>query len=228
MMGIVTSPAAPPPTRSHPTARSMTADARDGATIRFARPTDSATDMARLILQTDEVFRFLFGVDPAAIGRMAGLVSAPFNVFSHRKTIVFESEAKQIIGILVAHAPSLEPPAGNDDDFSSVFTGWQLMRLWWRSLRIRALEDKSCIDGLYISNICVHEGARGLGIGAKLIAFIEHSARHTGYRSLWLDVAAGNDGARRLYERLGFVVQSERRVHVAPGRFHRMKKDLMG
>ncbi|TKJ20310.1 hypothetical protein A6V29_08940 [Blastococcus sp. CCUG 61487] len=47
--------------------------------------------------------------------------------------------------------------------------------------------------------------SRGVGIGSRLIASAEESARTLGATRMGLAVEHGNGGARRLYERLGYV-----------------------
>jgi GNAT superfamily N-acetyltransferase len=43
------------------------------------------------------------------------------------------------------------------------------------------------------------------GIGTRLIEYVEGELRNRGYAGVYLDVSVENDGARRLYERLGYV-----------------------
>lgn len=54
-----------------------------------------------------------------------------------------------------------------------------------------------------VSNLVVGEGSRDLGIGSALMAEAESFARAQGLRSLVVGHLAGNEGAGRLYERLG-------------------------
>ena len=54
--------------------------------------------------------------------------------------------------------------------------------------------------------IAVAAGHRGLGVGARLLAGGIDAARERGWRALSLSVEDGNDTARALYERHGFVV----------------------
>jgi predicted GNAT family N-acyltransferase len=46
---------------------------------------------------------------------------------------------------------------------------------------------------------------RGRGVGTMLLQYLIRYARESGYNTLRLDVIDTNAGARRLYERLGFV-----------------------
>ena len=60
----------------------------------------------------------------------------------------------------------------------------------------------------YLLAVAVDEEARGRGIGSTLLDHVEERARAEGSRRLALDVAAKNEGARRLYERRGMAVES--------------------
>lgn len=72
-----------------------------------------------------------------------------------------------------------------------------------------------------IDGLAVHPEVRGRGIGAALVtAAVEH-ARHEGRRRIRLRVLATNTPARRLYERLGFVVEG-----VLEGEFHLDGEDV--
>ncbi|MBT2747290.1 MULTISPECIES: GNAT family N-acetyltransferase [unclassified Lysobacter] len=61
-------------------------------------------------------------------------------------------------------------------------------------------------------DISLDESARGSGIGAALIVWAQDEARALG-RGMRLHVEHGNHGARRLYERLGFVVVDAMPTH---------------
>ena len=193
--------------------------------IRCATKDDASSDTARLVHQTDVVFRFLFGEGETALYRIQRLIEGERNVLSYRNMAVFETEPGKVAGVILAYAPALQRGAQNED-FYTVLSGGELFVLWLKSFAIGALDDKSEVDGLYISNVSVSPEARGSGLGAKLMAFAESRAFAEGHASLWLDVAASNVGARRLYERLGFEVNSERRVWCKPGRFLRMRKQI--
>jgi len=66
-------------------------------------------------------------------------------------------------------------------------------------------------DG-HVGMIAVSETAEGRGAGAALLAAAEDWARRRGYPRLHLNVFAGNDRARRLYERAGYAVETVRYV----------------
>jgi ribosomal protein S18 acetylase RimI-like enzyme len=61
--------------------------------------------------------------------------------------------------------------------------------------------DVSCA---WIYDIAIDEEHRGKGYGRALLNGLEQVAREHGMESIGLNVFAGNDYARRLYERAGF------------------------
>jgi ribosomal protein S18 acetylase RimI-like enzyme len=65
---------------------------------------------------------------------------------------------------------------------------------------------------LYIAGIAVWPDCRGQGVGTRFLAAARERARDLKLRELSLLCFAGNNGARRLYERAGFVVADWRPV----------------
>jgi ribosomal protein S18 acetylase RimI-like enzyme len=68
------------------------------------------------------------------------------------------------------------------------------------ALLIRRLERGT----LLMEGLCVHEDARGQGVGSKLLEAVVEEARHRGSTTVRLDVIDTNPRARALYERLGW------------------------
>ena len=62
---------------------------------------------------------------------------------------------------------------------------------------------------LYLFALDVEPRYQNLGVGTALIAAVEKDARRRGLNLVNLEVGVTNDGARRLYERLGFVLCGE-------------------
>ncbi len=87
----------------------------------------------------------------------------------------------------------------------------------------------SIADGdFYLQAIAVDEELHGAGVGSVLMDSFEERARASGSTRLSLDVSAKNEGARRLYERRGWTVESQwpKRLPVAGLKFYRMTKRL--
>jgi len=66
-------------------------------------------------------------------------------------------------------------------------------------------------DEIHINNVALRPQYRGRGIGTSLLRHVLVRARELGAARATLEVRASNDGARRLYERLGFYVAATRR-----------------
>ncbi|MFP4597447.1 MAG: GNAT family N-acetyltransferase [Persicimonas sp.] len=72
----------------------------------------------------------------------------------------------------------------------------------------------------YVNAVAVFEAFRGRGLGTQLMDLAEQLARDSGADELSLIVAENNDGARRLYERLGYEVRAGRPGSSADGFSH--------
>jgi len=66
-------------------------------------------------------------------------------------------------------------------------------------------------DEIHINNLALRPQFRGQGYGTALMHHVLAEARRLGARRATLEVRAGNAGALRLYERLGFYVAGTRR-----------------
>jgi len=83
-------------------------------------------------------------------------------------------------------------------------------------------------DGsFYLLALAVDDGMRGRGVGSSLLDQTEARARESGSSRLCLDVSAKNEGARRLYERRGMVVESRwPKLRLVPPLLLRMASEL--
>jgi predicted GNAT family acetyltransferase len=89
-------------------------------------------------------------------------------------------------------------------DYWGVRDGGRLVAMAGERLRVPGWTE--------LSAVCTHPGARGRGLAAALSAQVVRGILGRGDQAV-LHVADGNDGARRLYERLGFSLR--RQVHFA-------------
>ena len=123
-----------------------------------------------------------------------------------------------------------------EQDFYKLRMGSLVSRFWpWRGLRIffnlLLLDETAKPREFIVASIAVSPSSRGLGVGTALMNAAEDRARSAGKRLLSLGVIGENDGARRLYERLGYRVTGTRRgflVRFVTGdnAVHRMEKPL--
>ena len=134
----------------------------------------------------------------------------------------------QLIGILTFQT--------TDQDFYRPKMGAFVTRFWpWRALRIFLnllfLNDTAQPREFIVASLALSASARGLGVGTALMNAAQARARSAGKQLLSLDVAGENNGARRLYERLGYRVTGTRRrflIRFVTGdnTVHRMEKPL--
>ena len=91
---------------------------------------------------------------------------------------------------------------------------------------LRILE--TIADGdFYILTVIADGDMRGEGLGSLLLDHLEERARSSGSTRVALDVAKSNGGARRLYERRGWAVESKWPAFpLLPTVFLRMTKPL--
>ncbi|MFJ9782040.1 GNAT family N-acetyltransferase [Amycolatopsis sp. NPDC101161] len=68
--------------------------------------------------------------------------------------------------------------------------------------------------------------ARGRGVAVRLMDAVREAAEEAGADAIGLHVFEGNDRARRVYERLGFVHTGESEVITGKGRRNRMRLAL--
>jgi ribosomal protein S18 acetylase RimI-like enzyme len=80
----------------------------------------------------------------------------------------------------------------------------------------------------YLQSIAVDPDLRGEGVGSILMDSFEEQARESGATRQALDVSASNEGARQLYERRGWTIESQwpKRVPLPGMKFYRMVKPL--
>jgi len=76
-----------------------------------------------------------------------------------------------------------------------------------------------CLTGAfvgYIQTICVDPRYRGQGLGSKLVEFAEERILRVS-PNVFMCVSSFNDGARRLYQRLGYSVVGELTNYMVQG-----------
>jgi [ribosomal protein S18]-alanine N-acetyltransferase len=79
----------------------------------------------------------------------------------------------------------------------------------------------------YIQSVCVAPGARGRGVGTALVRFAEARIFRES-PNVFLCVSSFNDGARRLYERLGYVFVGELEDYIVTGHSERLYRKSIG
>ena len=178
--------------------------------IRPARPED-AKEVAPLIYSSGpRAFEFIFsnGKKQACLGFLQDCFTRKSLMFSYEHHHVVEDQG-QVVAIIGAFT---KRSMGK----TQLSTGIQIIRYLGilggfksllRGLKFeRKLVKPPLIDCYYICHVGVRADYQGLGIGEKMVAFIESVAHEKGISKLSLDVSVINPRAQKLYERLGFSV----------------------
>jgi ribosomal protein S18 acetylase RimI-like enzyme len=128
------------------------------------------------------------GEDPREIGRQRA--ARETGSFSYRNSVVAEVDG-QIAGALLGYPIAIEPEPIDTAGTPPMF------------VPLQELENLAA-GTWYVNAIATFPGARGQGVGSKLMQEAESKATALGLRGLSLIVSDANLRARRLYERLGY------------------------
>ena len=193
--------------------------------LRSAKPDENeGLCFARYMDQAAEgFFRFLLGRRAEAI--MASAFLEPQHSLSYQY-VTFAERSGELVGMTSAYT------GAQLRDFSEL----ALVRAAGNSpLRLKCMRvllapifrilNTVADEDFYLQGIAVEPSLRGEGIGSILMDDIEQRASACGSKSLCLDVAAKNAGARRLYARRGMIELSKwPDVGILPPLFVRMAK----
>ena len=176
--------------------------------VRSAKPTiEEGLAYAKFLDQAADGFiRFMLG--PKFADVIADTFATPTHDFSFQNVLVAEKNSV-IVGSVAGY--TAEQHSDCSDEVLRKARGFSALRMslvqsifgpLWRFLN--SLEN----DDFYLQSIAVAPEYRGEGIGSILFDAMEKRASSTAATRFVLDVAAKNDGARRLYERCGMTVQA--------------------
>ena len=196
--------------------------------IRPANPTfEEGLAYAKFLDQAADGFiRFMLGAKFAEV--IADTFATPAHDYSFENVLVAERNSV-IAGTAAGY--TAKQHFNCSDEVLRKTQGYSALRMsliqlvagsLWRFLN--TIDD----DEFYLQSIAVAPECRGKGVGSMLIDAMEERAVETDATRFVLDVAAKNDGARRLYERRGMTV-AERwpsRFPIPQFRVLRMAKPL--
>lgn len=184
-------------------------------TIRQAQPQDAHAVVPLIIDAIGEIANRLTGEQSTEAVRqeLTTLFQRDDNRHSYLNTYV-ATEDGQIVGILVyyygAHAIAMD----------ANLVKW----LAAKNAPSIIIDQEAHEDEAYIDTVCVTPEARGKGIGTLLLQYAEELTKQHGYTKLSLNVETQKEDARRLYERLGFVITEPWSIIDEP--FHHMVKQF--
>jgi len=197
-------------------------------TFRPAEPTrDDGLAFARYLDQAAEgFFRFLLGRRVEEI-LVTGFVE-PGHDLSY-ENVVFANRNGETVGMVSSYTAERHH-AASDRPLREAAGRWNVRFALVSTLcaPIFRIIDSVEAGDYYVQSVAVDPEARGGGVGTALMDLAEERGRAAGSRRLALDVAATNEGARRLYERRGMAEISRwpKRIRIEKLTFIRMAKPL--
>ena len=179
-------------------------------TLRPARPTsdEGVAFAGYLDTVTDGFFRAMLGRQVKRIVADAYIETG--HDLSHQH-VTFAERGGRIVGMASAYTAE-EHRRSSDEALVRAAGSIRSMRMAVVSFLGRpVLRFLECVpDGdFYLQAVAVDDDQRGHGIGSLLIDHVEAEARAHRCERVVLDVAAANDGARRLYEGRGMTIEAE-------------------
>lgn len=170
--------------------------------LRTAR-TDDALALAELVNMAGEGLPLYLwtkmaepGEDPWLVGqRRAQRDNASF---SHKNAVVMEEAGRVVAGLIGYRLPDVPDPI-DYETMPAMFIGMQ---------ELENLAPRTW----YVHVVAAVPEMRGRGIGTKLLSLAEELARETESSGMSIIVADSNEGARRLYERVGYREAGRRRA----------------
>ncbi len=219
---------------SDPALQAAAVPRTEGRILRAATAADAIPAAELIYLPMGSLADYLFGSDDRAqaIDVLSKLFVQRDNRFSFQHSSILEVDS-QVAGLLLAYPghrlSNLSLRMGSQ---LRQVLGWSgMIRLLRRSLPL--MGHKECEpDEFYIYTLAVHPDFQNSGLGTQLLTHAETRAAACGLSKCSLGVTIGNDGARRLYERWGYVIVDTVRVPKLqkaigyPG-YYRMVKNLI-
>jgi len=163
-----------------------------GIKLRSATKADCGTIAALYSISSDGVADYIWttlaspGEDILDVGQRR--YEREDSVFSYKNCVVVEKD-KKVVGMLVSF-PILFSDTSADDEVDPVLAPYSKLE---------------CNNSYYICGMAVLPEYRGQGIGTQFLETAEQLARTEGFNKLSLIVFEQNSGAKRLYERSGFL-----------------------
>jgi ribosomal protein S18 acetylase RimI-like enzyme len=206
----------------------MTAETAHPITLRAATPArDDGLACFRYVDQAAEgFFGFLLGRRAADI--VATAFAEPDHDLSYQN-VVFAERDGVIVGMTLGYTAEQHHRSSRDPLYRAAGKRALRMRFLFALFTPMMRIVDSVSDGdYYLQSIAVDPEMRGEGVGSILMDAFEEHSRASGATRQALDVSASNEGARQLYERRGWTVESQwpKRVPLPGMKFYRMIKIL--
>ncbi|MFJ7511219.1 GNAT family N-acetyltransferase [Peribacillus simplex] len=184
--------------------------------IRKATPEDAEKSAILTRLAIKEIAEVLTGEteEERVLSVLADLFRKSGNRISYENTFVSEHDG-QVSGLIIAYhgkdAESLDEPIVKQ------------LRMKMKDPSL-TLDKEAEMKDFYLDTVSVDPNFQGKGIGSALIQYIEGYAKNKGYPRVSLVVENENEGANRLYSRLGYIEMKT--ITISDHEFRYMVKEI--
>ena len=174
--------------------------------IRKANEDDDLERIAELIYKTDSfIYPYWFGSIENCISILPMFMRKEHFIFNlNNIDVSVDEETNEILGIICSYK--------NDDnldfDYTELENYNERFRFTIENYVKKLINEVKNADYAYISNICVHESARGFGIAGRLISYVKEKYKKQLLREIHLDVLINNVSAIKSYQKNNFNVSS--------------------
>jgi ribosomal protein S18 acetylase RimI-like enzyme len=176
-------------------------------------------EVAQLIYETDsETLNFYFKTKKNAAEKIEKLLKDKNSSWSYENIYIATGDNNEVFGVLLAYTGE---EANAKNDFKSFFKNLNLLD----ALKFLILDMGDIWagfdlkdDDFYLSDLAVDEKCRGKGIGTFILKKSIELAREKGCKRVVLDVDIENEGALRLYQRIGFKIFNKKRIRWLDGK----------
>ncbi len=200
---------------------------------RSASPDDAKAASELIFATFPDMATFIFGLGSKA--RAKEIIARIFPMSGHRMSYEMTEIVQyqgRVIGLMVTcpgkELGKLDRKLGRIMLKQYRFRG--KLALVIRGLPLMFIKEAS-VDEYLLSHLAVKPRFRGRGVGSLMLKRLENHAREHGLNKVTLQVALGNQKARKLYERHGFLVkalhlESNKRVPYVGAGYLKMVKEL--
>ena len=114
--------------------------------------------------------------------------------------VAVDDETNEILGVICSYK--------NDDNlnfnYDLLMEKNERYRFTIQNYIKKVLEEIKSADYAYISNVCVHEKARGLGVAGLMIDYVKQKYKKQLLSKIQLDVLTSNSSAIKAYQKSNF------------------------
>ena len=170
--------------------------------IRKATTSDNLKEIAELIYKTDDyIYPYWFGsLEQCLVEFPMLLVEEKFFFNINNLYIAIDRNNNKIVGLVCI----VDKSKDFDYDYNELRNYNERYRFTIDNYIMGLIDEVKKSDFAYISNVCVHQDYRGKKIGNKIVSYVVEVYAKKCFDEIVLDVIADNEGAVRLYQKLGF------------------------